>query len=248
MEELDKSFGRLARSTQNNPFLRITYTPGRKVTFLNSPIGQMEQWETEICCEKCGTHYSVIGAAYFCPCCGHNSAVNSFNDSLDSIKKMLDSLGDMKAMLTKKYGRDAAETMCRSLLESSIGDMVSAFQKFASCKYDALTGKTSSGNAFQRVEEGSRLFEKETGRKYSDWLSLGELNSMKVMFQRRHLLEHNNGMVDQLYLDKSQDTSYSLGQRIVVKVSDAYALLDVVRKLGNGLMEIQAGGKAHANE
>jgi hypothetical protein len=71
---------------------------------------------------------------------------------------------------------------------------------------------------------------------------------MNMMFQRRHLLEHNNGMVDQTYLDKSLDTSYSIGQRIVVKRPDANALLDVIRKLGNGLMEIQAGGGVRGNE
>lgn len=238
-KELDKSFGKIAQSTRNNKFIKITYKPGKRVTFINNPIGQSKEWETEICCEKCGTHYSVIGSAYFCPCCGYNSAVNSFNDSLDSIRKMLESLREMKEMMTKKYNLDSAETMCRSLLESSIGDMISAFQKFASCKYEELSGKASRVNDFQIVEKGSQLFDDETGKKYSDWLSAYELNFMKVMFQRRHLLEHNNGMVDQKYLDKSQDNSYSIGQRIIVKEDDAYTLLDILRKLGNELIKLK---------
>ncbi len=245
--ELDKSFKKLARSTRNNKFIRITYKPGRRVTFINNPIGQREEWETEICCEKCGTHYSVIGSAYFCPCCGFNSAVNSFNDLLDSIEKMLESLREMKTMLTEKYNADSAETMCRSMLESSIGDMVSAFQKFASCKYDELSGKTSRVNDFQIVEKGSQLFEEETGMKYSDWLSAGELAFMELMFQRRHLLEHNNGMVDQRYLDKSGDISYSLGQRIIVKEADAHSLLAVLRKLGSSITTLQVGGDSDGN-
>ena len=245
--ELDKSFKKLARSTRNNKFIRITYKPGRRVTFINNPIGQREEWETEICCEKCGTHYSVIGSAYFCPCCGFNSAVNSFNDSLDSIEKMLESLPEMKDMLTDKYNADSAETMCRSMLESSIGDMVSAFQKFASCKYDELSGKTSRVNDFQIVDKGSKLFEEETGKKYSDWLSAGELAFMELMFQRRHLLEHNNGMVDQRYLDKSGDISYSLGQRIIVKEADAHSLLAILRKLGSSITKLQVGGDSDGN-
>ena len=196
-KELDKAFRDLERSTRHNKYMKITYTPGRRITFINNPIGQREEWETEICCEKCGTHYSVIGAAFFCPCCGHNSAVASFNDAMDSIGKMLDSLRDMKYMFAEKYDADSAETMCRSMLEGSIGDMVSAFQKFASCKYEELSGKTARVNDFQIVDKGSKLFEDETGMKYSDWLSTLELNTMKVMFQRRHLIEHNNGVVDQ---------------------------------------------------
>ena len=237
-KELDKAFGKLARSTRNNKFLKITYKPSKKITFQNNPIGQSEEWETDITCEKCGTRYSVIGSAYFCPCCGHNSAVSAFNESTDSIEKMLKSLPEMKQLLTESYGRDKAETMCRGLLESSLGDIVSAFQKFASCHYDKLTGEISRVNDFQIVEKGSQLFKDAAGKGYEEWLSDKELHDMNMFFQRRHLIEHNNGMVDQKYVDKSGDHSYVIGQRLVVKESDAYALLAIIKKLAKGLMTL----------
>lgn len=237
-KELDKAFGKLARSTRNNKFLKITYKPSKKITFQNNPIGQSEEWKTDITCEKCGTRYSVIGSAYFCPCCGHNSAVSAFNESTDSIEKMLKSLPEMKQLLTESYGRDKAETMCRGLLESSLGDIVSAFQKFASCHYDTLTGEISRVNDFQIVEKGSQLFKEASGKGYEGWLSDQELHDMNMFFQRRHLIEHNNGMVDQKYVDKSGDNSYVIGQRLVVKESDAYALLAIIKKLAKGLMTL----------
>lgn len=237
-KELDKAFGKLARSTRNNKFLKITYKPSKKITFQNNPIGQSEEWETDITCEKCGTRYSVIGSAYFCPCCGHNSAVSAFNESTDSIEKMLKSLSEMKQLLTESYGRDKAETMCRGLLESSLGDIVSAFQKFASCHYDKLTGEISRVNDFQIIEKGSQLFKDAAGKGYEEWLSDQELHDMNMLFQRRHLIEHNNGMVDQKYVDKSGDHSYVIGQRLVVKENDAYALLAIIKKLAKGLMTL----------
>lgn len=237
-KELDKAFGKLARSTRNNNFLKITYKPSKKITFQNNPIGQSEEWETDITCEKCGTRYSVIGSAYFCPCCGHNSAVSAFNESTDSIEKMLKSLPEMKQLLTESYGRDKAETMCRGLLESSLGDIVSSFQKFASCHYDKLTGEISRVNDFQIVEKGSQLFKDAAGKGYEEWLSDQELHDMNMLFQRRHLIEHNNGMVDQKYVDKSGDHSYVIGQRLVVKENDAYALLAIIKKLAKGLMTL----------
>ena len=150
-------------------------------------------------------------------------------------------------MPTKDMGPANAVTQAESMLESSIGDMVSAFQKFASCKYDELSEKTSRVNDFQIVDKGSKLFEEETGKKYSDWLSAGELAFMELMFQRRHILEHNNGMVDQQYLNKSGDTSYSLGQRIIVKEVDAHSLLAILRKLGNSITTLQVGGGSDGN-
>ena len=238
-EKLDEAFGGLARSTRHNKFVKITYKPGRRITFQNNPIGQSEEWEIDITCENCGTRYSVIGSAYFCPCCGHNSAVSAFEESMDSGEKMLASLSEMKQMLTTSYGRDKAETMCRGLLESSIGDIVSAFQKFASCHYDKLTGKTSRVNDFQIVDKGSQLFKDATGKGYDEWLSVDELKDMNLLFQRRHLIEHNNGMVDQKYIDKSGDNSYAVGQRLVVKGSDPLTLLAIIKKLGKGLVSLK---------
>ena len=247
-QKLDEVFSDFAKSTRRNKYIRVTYKRSKPITFINNPIGQSSEWETEIICEKCSTRYSVIGAAYFCPCCGYNSVVNAFNDSLDSINKMLESLIDMREMLTTKYDIDSSETMCRSLLESSIGDMVSAFQKFASCKYEELSGKSSRVNDFQIVDKGSQLFESTVGQKYSDWLSDDELSFMKVMFQKRHLLEHNNGMVDQKYIDNSKDTTYVIGQRIIVKERDAFKLLKILRKLGKALMKLQTGGDSNSNQ
>lgn len=238
-KELDKAFGKMARSTKNNKFVKVTYKPGRRISFINNPIGQREEWETEICCEQCGTRYSVIGSAYFCPCCGYNSAVSSFKESMDSIEKMLDSLSDLRQLFTSNYGKDKADTMCRSLLESSIGDIVSAFQKVASCHYDNLTGLSSRVNDFQIVKKGSDLFEKHTGKGYSEWLDVKEINKMEILFQRRHLLGHNDGIVDQKYIEKSGDYSYSVGQRLIVREKDARELLVIVRKLCDGLLSIK---------
>ena len=63
---------------------------------------------------------------------------------------------------------------------------------------------------------------------------------MNVMFQRRHLVEHNNGMVDRKYIDKSGDNSYVEGQRLVINEKDALNLHAIIKKLGAGLSSIKA--------
>ena len=62
---------------------------------------------------------------------------------------------------------------------------------------------------------------------------------MNLLFQRRHLIEHNNGMVDQRYIDKSGDNSYAVGQRLVVKESDPQTLLAIIKKLSKGLVSLK---------
>ena len=237
-QELNRFFKNLNHTLGTKRGFKINYAPPQRISFINNYIYQRKEWETEICCEKCGAHYSVIGAAFFCPCCGYYSAEISFSDSLDSIEKMLESFQEIKKTMEVKSSKDVAETMCRNMLEHSIGNIVSAFQKFASCKYEELTKQPPRVNDFQILKKGSELFENATGKKYNEFLSDSELHFMSVMFQRRHILEHNNGMIDQKYLDNSHDTSYSIGQRVVVKKTEVYRLLEIVRKLGNGLLTI----------
>ena len=61
---------------------------------------------------------------------------------------------------------------------------------------------------------------------------------MNLYFQRRHLVEHNNGLVDQRYIDKSGDISYQVGQRIVVKEKDVNELLHIIEILATGLKTV----------
>lgn len=239
-EESGKAFKELERSTRNNKYVQIKYEPGKRISFVNNPIGASKEWEQDITCEKCGTRYSVIGSAFFCPCCGHNSAKDCYEESLDTTKKMIDSLPEMENMLTALHGKDKAVTMCRSMLESSIGDIVSSFQKFAAVVYTEQSGVDARVNDFQIVEKGSSLFQKSCGKGYDNWLSAKEIDTLNRFFQQRHLIEHNSAIVDQMYIDKTTDTSYSVGQRLIVKNEDVLRFLSIVQKLGKGLLRIKS--------
>ena len=54
---------------------------------------------------------------------------------------------------------------------------------------------------------------------------------MNILFQKRHILEHNQGIVDEKYIQNSKDTSYKIGQRVVIKKEDTEQLLYIIKKL-----------------
>ena len=237
---LNNTFKKIAASFRHNKYVKVTYKPYRVVSFRNNPIGQREEWETEITCEKCGTRYSVIGSAYFCPACGFNSANQAFFDTMGRIETMLDALPGIKAHLESSNNRDAADNICRGMLESSLGEIVSGFQKYAACRYEMLSGKSGVRvNDFQIVDKGSKMFSELCGDGYEKWLTSGELVFLKIMFQRRHILEHNNGIIDQKYIDNSGETLYKVGQRLVVHQHDVRRMLAIVQKLGAGLKQFE---------
>lgn len=235
-DELNKAFGNFARSTRGNKYFKVEYKPRKKITFVNNPIGQRSEWELEIKCEKCQTRYSVIGSAYFCPCCGHNAIDRVFDESLDTVLKMIESIEDISDILEKNYGTDKAETMSHSMIEGALGDIISAFQKYAEFIFTQLMpAKKVRVNDFQIVEKGSRLFFEATGKGYETWLSVEEIRDMNILFQQRHLIEHNNGLIDERYIQSSKDNTYRIGQRVIIKTSDVLRLLDLIRKLSDGI-------------
>ena len=141
-------------------------------------------------------------------------------------------------MFCNMYGKDKAETMTRSMIEGSIGDMVSAFQKFAEMKFKNISNKNVRVNDFQIVEKGSNLYKTAISYGYEKWLNEDELKTMNLNFQKRHILEHNSGIIDEKYIEKSKDTTYKVGQRVIIKIEDAYELLNIIKKLTKGLNNI----------
>lgn len=235
-EEFNKMFSSLARSSQNNKYCKITYKPGKKISYTNNPIEQREQWTLDITCEKCNTSYSVIGSAYFCPNCGYNNVLNSFENSMMTIDNMLNSQEEMYSVFSKIYDNDKATIMCQKLLESSLGDIVSAFQYFA---YELFKTKMLlvkfQPNDFQKVDVGDQLFNKNYGIQYTNYITVSEKEKMNKYFNQRHVIEHLNGIVDEKYISNSQDTNYKIGQRLVIKTKDVKELLKIINKLCSGL-------------
>ena len=238
-KELSKSSQDMERSTKNNRFLKIKFTPWKAVTFSNNPIGSKPEWAINIICEDCGARYGVIGNVLCCPCCGSDADDKVFIESLDSIEKMISSIDEIKGIYIDLYGKPKAETMCESMVSNSLGDIVSAFQRFAYKRFKYLFQYQVKPNDFQIVKKGSDLFKNQTGYGYEAWLSNDELNMMKIMFQRRHVIEHNGGRVDEKYLSESGDTAYIVSQKLKIDGRDIMDLLVIIKKLSQGLIKIR---------
>lgn len=200
------------------------------------PAQAADLMQLEIQCENCDARFAVIGSAYFCPACGHNSVTQTFSDSLRKIKAKKDSIDIVRKALIESMGKDEAELTCRSLRETCISDGVVAFQKFCEGMYTNF--EKAPFNAFQRIEQGSSLWLSAVQKGYSDWLSSEELAKLNILYQKRHLLAHNEGIVDFQYINKSSDTTYKEGQRIVISNNDIDTLVSYLEKLSNGIKNV----------
>lgn len=232
-EGLRESAAAFNRRQPKTGFVRLS------MAVRGAPVGPMipapagQPLEQRIQCRECKARFAVIGGAFFCPCCGYNSALETFETSLRTIRAKLGSVAEIRKLYVNEGLRDNGELIARNLVESSLGDCVSAHQALATKLYEGLPCvKPPARNVFQRLDDGDQLWRSAVGAGYADWLGDGELAFLRLMFQRRHLLEHTQGIVDDDYLRRSGDKTYKLGQRIVIRESEVLRILEGIERLG----------------
>lgn len=180
----------------------------------------------------------MIGTAYFCPCCGNNLILENVEETLITIQNKIDSLDEIKELLVESYNIDIAQSMIDSMLEKSIGEVVSIFQKFAETKYKKLSDKKVRTNDFQILSKGSDLFLKATGKDYLECITQDEYIYIFLMFQKRHILEHNDGIVDEKYIEKTNDLEYEVNQRLIITHKSVSSFIRIITKLIKGIRNL----------
>lgn len=219
------------RRQKRASFLSITLEVkgGRDAVLV--PVAAAEPMRLRTTCESCGCRYSYVGAAYFCPSCGANSASHTFTQTLNTIR-IAAGLGET---LRNTLGPDEAEVMIRTLLEKAIQDTVMSFQRLNEQLYERQSGKMARRNAFQNLDTGSALWSAEIGYAYVDLIGQAKLDQLKVYFQQRHLLAHQQGLVDLDYIDRSGDKTYAAGQRLLIRDFAVREFADLIEELSHEL-------------
>ena len=221
------------RRQPRNSFITMTMQVDSLPQLVPLPLAAAQPMKLKISCPACACRYAVIGAAFFCPACGHNAADLMFDQTLTGIRNTIDTLEDLRSAIPD---RDTAETTIRLLIENGLQIAVTAFQRYAEALYAQVpNAQQARRNAFQNLAVGSDLWHGGTGKHYSDHLAPGELVELKRAFQQRHLLAHTQGIVDQDYVTRTGDTAYRPGQRLVVSKTSVFRCVDLIEKLTSGM-------------
>ena len=155
-----------------------------------------------------------------------------FGQALDGILQGLDATNNVRHAIANK---DTAENTVRTMVEAGLQNAVTAFQRYVEALYHTVSDVPPRRNAFQNLNRGEDLWRTATGKSYADYLTNGELDNLNIYFQRRHLLAHTQGIVDQDYVSRSGDVTYKIGQRLVVRENEVRRCVDIIKKLADGL-------------
>ncbi len=99
------------RSQPRKSFIKMSMKFSGRTSFINLPASALEEMEQKIQCEKCGARYAVVGSAFYCPCCGHNSAKLTFFNTIDKVKAKINNLDVVRKALEVVSKDEAARNL-----------------------------------------------------------------------------------------------------------------------------------------
>ena len=230
---------RFNRSQNRNSVVKISMSYQPTHIVVPVPANAVNIMTQEFTCDKCNCRYASIGTAFFCPSCGHNSVMDAFTNSIETVKKTLEAIPKIRADLTELYDENVAQDSIRHICEDNLINIVSSFESYAERCFHKLPNAGSfrvRQNLFQNLRKSDAIWRDATGTGYTDLLDSDEYAILLLYFQRRNILVHSDGIVDQPYIDRSNDNQYDVGQRLVVTESIVYDLVPVIKKLADGLV------------
>jgi len=184
--------------------------------------------ETHIECPQCTLKYAVFGVFAFCPDCGQHNSIHILVRNLELTSKMLDMALTMRPEIASR------------LIENALEDCVASFDGFGRevCSVHAVKSaiqKQAEKVSFQNLEGAKENVNKLFGFDIANGLSGEEWTLATRCFQKRHVLAHKMGVMDEDYVRKSGDRQAIVGRKVRIDADEVRRLIPVIGRLSNGI-------------
>jgi hypothetical protein len=180
---------------------------------------QEETLETKVTCDQCTLRFAIYGVFGWCPDCGAHNSLQILSKNFELAKKEL--------LLAESADTDLAEHLIGDALEN----IVSAFDGFGRER----CSQRKADIRFQNIAGARRRVQQTFGFDFASVLTAEEWTTICRTFEKRHLLAHKLGVIDEDYVRKANDPSAMVGRRIRVAPEEVSAAIALVEKLGQSL-------------
>lgn len=224
-----KEWGRELELSTRNSFIKM------KVDFNSSPhqiqYYQEKQLETSITCEVCTLEYAIYGVFAFCPDCGTHNSVQILNKNMELVQKEITFTNTLD---DKEFSSH--------LIEDALENAVSAFDGFGRATSVAFADKSSDEYqakdlSFQNIFTARKRIKTLFGIDFASSINEIEWETIIRCFQKRHLLAHKMGVIDEEYIEKAKDINAILGRKIAISQDEVIELLRLLKIIGKDLYE-----------
>jgi len=226
-------FRNLERQFSSSKFLKIK-TTGRPSTKPKPRFARRDLLR-ELICDHCGRDYGVFAIGLFCPDCGAPNLRLHFAREVELVLKQV-GLAD---------SQQGQEELAYRLMGNAHEDVLTAFEATQKAAYlygIAQLGATPSKpvkNDFQNVEFAQRRFSELNIDPFSTLIP-AELTALKLNIQKRHIIGHNLGVMDEKFADHA--ASARLGETVHLVGEDIAQFALLAQRVVESLDTWLAGG------
>jgi hypothetical protein len=194
-----------------------------KVTRSGSPhpirYYREKQLETEVVCDGCTLRYAIYGVFGWCPDCGAHNSLQILQKNLELATKEL--------ALAESVDKDLAEHLIGDALEN----IVSAFDGFGR----EVCARKGQDVHFQNLPAARKKLQDAFAFDFADGVTPDDWQTACRVFQKRHVLSHKMGVVDEDYVKKTNDPHAIVGRKVSVSRDEVTAAIGIVQTLGKRL-------------
>jgi hypothetical protein len=201
-----------------------------KVTGQPTPIRcyREPKLETEVVCDKSTLHYTIYGVFSFCPDCAVHNSLQILNKNLELAQKLL-------AVAEKQEA-----PVAQHLIENALEDCVSAFDGFGreTCRVfapKAANPEKAAEIRFQNIKAARCRVNEQFSVDFAASATATDWEHVLRAFQKRHLLAHKMGVVDENYLMQTGDSPTMLGRKVSISSAEVRDLVTHLKRLGDEL-------------
>lgn len=227
LKEFTQDWDRDLRQRSKNSFIKMSmeFKGG------HHPIRyyQEKQLETHVVCDACTLEYSIYGVFAFCPDCGLHNSLQILRKNFELVEKEI------------KLAQDSDDKeLAKHLIEDALENAVSSFDGFGRATCLAFSSKASDPDqakeiSYQNITNAKTRVQTLFGFNMASSLDVNQWDFLVRCFQKRHLLAHTMGVIDEEYIKKANDPKAILGRKIVIDTDEVLQLTQILEIVGNDL-------------
>jgi Zn finger protein HypA/HybF involved in hydrogenase expression len=185
-------------------------------------------------CEKCDNRFDILGEYGCCPVCGARNSLQVVMSYLNAAQAQFESAN---TTITDRHDREIEwekMTKCVSDFEAMARDIQ---KQLARLPLTPTRRKEVEQISFQQILKADELLRGFFGIELLKGVADADRDFTNKMFNRRHILTHNGGRVDQEYLDRTSDSGVRLNQKVVVKSREIARLIPLLKTAAVNLFQ-----------
>lgn len=176
-------------------------------------------------CPNGGHHAVIYDLLAFCPWCGPPETPPHavFEDNLAAQRRLLALVDELPEEARASVAAAGGVT---ALTERALTGIVAATQNLAKRLHAQAGKEPAKGNPWQNIDRLRKQWLSDFDRDPLDGLFAATVETLRLAFSRRHVLEHDGGVVDERYLRETGEGT--IGRRLRIRPVFVQQVLDAV--------------------